>query len=88
MTKEEIFDKYSNVDKDEKGRLIGADFMDSNDFYKAADEYAGHQVVAFQKWTNLNGWFWAPNRWMNYHGDPNPQTTEELYNLFINNPSK
>lgn len=48
----------------------------------AMDEYAEQQVIEFQKWTNLSGWFWTPNRWVNYHGDPNPKSTTELYQLF------
>jgi hypothetical protein len=53
--------------------------------YRAMDTYAKQQVVAFQKWTNMNGWFWSPNQWINYQDEPTPMTTEELYSLFTTN---
>ncbi len=56
--------------------------------HEAMEEYARQQVVEFQKWTNLNGWFWSPNRWLNYHDEANPKTTEELYILFLQSQSK
>ena len=50
---------------------------------ESMDQYAKQQVIEFQKWTNLNGWFWAPDQWLNYNGDPDPKTTEELYTLYL-----
>lgn len=51
--------------------------------YAAMNEYSKQQIISFQKWTSLNGWFWAPNRWMDYNGEPNPTSTEDLYEKFL-----
>lgn len=49
---------------------------------EAMSQYAEQEVEEFQKWTNLNGWFWAPNQWRNYHGDDTRLSTKELYQLY------
>ena len=91
MSKEEILEKvdrenYKRVTGEEKP--VGYRHLSRNSALECMDEYAKEQVIEFQKWTNLNGWFWSPNRWLNYHGDPTPMSTEELYTLFLNQQSK
>lgn len=54
MTKEEIFDNYSHVDINELGQLKGCDYMDSNDFDKAAEEYAKQIAIDFAEWIRQN----------------------------------
>jgi hypothetical protein len=77
MSKEEILEQ-----------ALGEDFkVNHEEAFRASvaamDFHAKDHVIKFQKWTNLHGWFWAPNRWLNYHGDSNAKTTEELYTLFL-----
>ena len=73
-----------------------ADFVDD---VKEADHYprpikepnAKETVIEFQKWTDLNGWFWYQNpaRWLNYHNghSDSPKSTAELYDLFLQSSS-
>lgn len=67
-------------------------YQQSPSIFKAAHsamgEYGKQQVIDFQKWTNLNGWFWAPNQWRNYHGELDIKTTEELYDIFLQSQSQ
>jgi hypothetical protein len=83
---DEIFDKYSHVDRNEQGNLCGPDFMDSDDFNKAAREYGKQQAIAFAEWIHQNDWVYYPRQtgyWADLHTEGRVLSNEELYTLFL-----
>jgi len=84
MTKEELFDKYA----EERAReMYPGDF---EDFCSHMDEYAKQQCLDLLKWkwdnVESDGGYPDDKRFITY--DNQSLTAEQLYNLFINNPSK
>lgn len=89
MTKEEIFDKHSNILYD----LVEDHYscLVLEDALVAMDEYAKQQAIEFGKW--IQGCNYAPategNKWQNQiAGENDIVTTEELHDQFIENQNK
>lgn len=53
------------------------------DIYKAMDEFAKQQAVAFAKWTAENLWTVFDDNWYPYQDEDNPVSAAHLYSQFI-----
>jgi len=87
MTKKEILKKHSEGAIFASGMVYDG-FTDA--IYVAMDEYAKQQCLDLLKWkwgnVESDGGYPDDKRFITY--DNKSLTPEELYNLFINNPSK
>lgn len=86
MTKEEIFDKHSNILYD----LVEDHYscLVLEDALVAMDEYARQQAKEFAKWTAINLWSVHGDNWYPYMDKDNPISASDLYELFIENQNK
>lgn len=95
MTREEVAENHLNkhglsVNKGEVGRRI------QQSVYEAMDEWAKVQSIEFVGWLNDNYWIQDPfpnihtqiRMWNRYDYDNEPQTTEQLYELFLQSQNK
>lgn len=84
---------YNSVGTWKDGDKIMLDEVDlddtAEDIFKSASEYAKQEAIAFAEWIGRNDYIFyggENNTW--YHSDDrkrkNPLTTEQLYQLFLN----
>lgn len=95
MTKEEIINKYAFVERRESdfGQAPAYDFkyLAYGNAEKAMDEYAKQQAIAFAEWAfkDDNPFVEGSNgRWIQQSGNSSSWSTEELYNIFIEQQNK
>lgn len=83
MTKEEILLKR------EAGNDAGV--YPDEEIYKAMDEYAKQQVIAFTNWTTSSECMYScsdEDQWTNIHNPHESITTEQLHDQFIEQQNK
>lgn len=103
MTKEEMLNKHVslyfsshhdrsryNGEGDHGGAEWHTDKAIAADIYKAMDEYAKQQAIAFAAYTAENLWavYSKTGMWYQHMNEDNPITGEQLYNQFIEQQNK